>query len=80
MDWSKPGSAIVTAVGTVCLAIVVHIILFFIYKIRVQIHDKCTKKNVILPTSVPASPGVGISMVLGSGYSNDAFKGSTNNI
>lgn len=78
MDWSKPSSAIVTAVGTVCLAIVVHIILFFVYKLRVQIYDKCTKKNVILPTSQAVSTGSQISMVLGSGYTNDAFKGSTN--
>lgn len=75
-----PGNALITAVGTVALAIVVHIVLFLIYKLRVNIDDKFSRKNMILPTSQPVSPGSQISMVLGKGYSNDGFKGSTDKI
>lgn len=76
LDWAKPGSAFATAAGTVFLALIVHVALFGVYKLRVFIHDSCTQKNMVLPTKETPRP-TSISMVLGSGYTNDGFKGST---
>lgn len=91
LDWTKPDRAMVTAVGTVALAIVVHTILFAIQKLRVFVHDRCGGKNVPGPQvaaspirapasasapnqpGTPSTPPTHISMVLGSGYSNEGY-------
>lgn len=77
LDWSKPEGALTTAVGVIVLAIICHTAIFGVYKLRVFIHDVSTRKNMVLPTSSEQQPTSPISMVLGSGYSNNGFKGST---
>lgn len=89
LDWSKPDGAAVTSVGTVLLAVAVHTALFAVQKLRVFVHNRCAGKQVRPSSSVAAGGGGGgggsvppthISMVLGSGYSNAGFKGSSNNV
>lgn len=99
LDWTKPDRALVTAVGTVTLAFIVHTVLFAIQKLRVFVHDRCGGKNVPgalvaspskksastaaaakLP-GTPTTPPTHISMVLGSGYSNEGYvKGAGTNV
>ena len=74
LDWSQPENAIVTVLGTLILAICVHTTLFLVCKLRFYIHEKCSKKKMILPTTQQSNmSNAQISMVLGSGYSNEAF-------
>lgn len=86
LDWSKPRKAMVTVFGTLILAIIVHMILFWIYKLRVFIQRRLIAKEMILPTKVTKQHKNGIlhnnsqiSMVFGGGNdgcSNEAFKNS----
>lgn len=74
----------VTVFGTLILAIIVHVTLFWIYKLRVFIQRRYFTTELILPTKTPkqrlnSSLGSQISMVFGSdeGCANDAFKTSS---
>lgn len=87
LNWAKPGNAMVTVFGTLTLAILVHIFLFWVYKLRVYVQRRYFTTKHILPTKTPKdkhnkSLGSQISMVFGGddGCSNDAFKTSSNNV
>lgn len=77
LDWSKADGAFTTVVGVILLAMVCHTALFGVYKLRVFVHALFTRKNMVLPVTNDQNPASPISMVLGSGYSNNGFKGST---
>lgn len=77
----------ITVGGTLVLAIIVHMILFWIYKLRTFINRRCFATNLILPTSTSpkrrlerGSMGSSqVSMVFGennNGCTNQAFKTS----
>ncbi|XP_055301375.1 protein rolling stone-like [Sitodiplosis mosellana] len=82
LNWNEPGKAMVTVFGTLILAIIVHVTLFWIYKLRVFVQRRYFSTQLILPTKVPkqqrlnSSLGSQISMVFGGddGCTNDAFK------
>lgn len=89
LDWSSsdPTKNAVTVVGTLILSMVIHLVLFGVFRLRVFIHRKCVRSNkeAILfttPTTIAAAaPNSRISMVLGSyEYNNNAFSGSTEKI
>lgn len=76
--------AFVIVFGTLVLAIVVHVLLFWIYKLRVYVQRKFFATELILPTKAPKqrlneSLGSQISMVFGAeeGCTNEAFKTSS---
>lgn len=84
LDWRKPEKASITVFGTLTLAIIVHILLFWIYKLRVYVQRKFFTTESILPTKASknrlnGSQGSQISMVFGAeeGCTNEAFKTST---
>lgn len=84
LDWRKPEKASVTVFGTLMLAIIVHTLLFWIYKLRVYVQRKFFTTELILPTKTSKnrlndSQGSQISMVFGAeeGCTNEAFKTST---
>lgn len=81
LDWEKPQKAMVMVFGTLILAITVHIILFWIYKLRVFVQRRFFGTELILPTKSksPSGKSLGsqISMVFGDdGCTNEAFKNS----
>lgn len=86
LDWSKPGKSMVTVFGTLILAIMVHIMLFWIYKLRVFIHRRFISTKLMLPTKTPTDQfnktgGSQISMVFGDdGCTNQAFTSRSNNM
>lgn len=82
LDWAKPKRAMVTVAGTLVLAILVHVFLFWVYKLRVFIQRRLNTKSLILPTTNQSdATGSRISMVFGSyGISNDSFKSSTDKV
>lgn len=91
LDWSKPDKAMITVFGTLILAILVHICLFWIYKLRVFLQRRFFATELILPTQIitttnkdrqSKSSGSQISMVFASndGCANEAFKTSTSNV
>lgn len=74
----------ITVFGTLTLAIIVHVTLFWIYKARVFVSRRYFSNEIILPTTAPkqrlnSSLGSQISMVFGGddGCTNDAFKTSS---
>lgn len=76
-----------TVFGTLTLAIIVHVMLFWIYKLRVFVQRRFFTTELILPTKTSKdrhikNRGSQISMVFGAddGCTNDAFKTSTNNV
>ena len=84
LNWNEPGKAMVTVTGTLILAIIVHVTLFWIYKLRVFVQRRFFNTDLILPTKTPnqrlnTSLGSQISMVFGGddGCTNDAFKTSS---
>jgi len=85
LDWSSsdPTKNAVTVVGTLVLSMVIHIVLFGMFRLRVFIHDKCVRSNneaIILPTTSTA-PNSRISMVLGSyEFDNNGFSRSSEKI
>lgn len=86
LDWEQPKKAMVTVFGTLVLAIIVHVFLFWVYKLRVFIQRRLMANEMILPTKTTkkqhlnGSLGSQISMVFGGddGCTNDAFKTSSN--
>lgn len=86
MDWSSsdPTKNAVTVVGTLLLSVVIHLVLFGLYRLRVYVHKKCVhaNKEAILSTQPSlAAQNSRISMVLGSyEYNNNGFSGSTEKI
>lgn len=83
LDWRKPSLAMKTVMGTLLLAICVHVFLFWVYKIRVFVQRRLYQTKLILPTTAPPlrpsnSMDSKISMVFGeqNGCVNDAFKNS----
>lgn len=75
----------VVVFGTLVLAIIVHVFLFWVYKLRVYVQRRYfSSTELILPTKAPKkqlneSMGSEISMVFGGddGCTNQAFKTST---
>lgn len=88
LNWAEPGKAMITVFGTLILAIIVHVTLFWIYKLRVFVQRRFfTTEIIILPTKEPkqrlnSSLGSQISMVFAGdeGCTNDAFKINTEKI
>lgn len=80
LNWEKPEKAMIMVFGTLILAITVHIILFWIYKLRVFVQRRFFGTELILPTKSksPSGKSLGsqISMVFGEndGCTNEAFK------
>lgn len=78
LNWEKPEKAMVMVFGTLILAITVHIVLFWIYKLRVFVQRRFFGTESILPTKNHKSQSLGsqISMVFGEndGCTNEAFK------
>lgn len=72
LDWSQPTYAVTTVTGVSLLAIVCHTVLFAVYKLRVCIHDWCTKRNMVLPMVHASEHTLPISMVLCVGCNNSA--------
>lgn len=78
----------ITVVGTLLVAICVHILLFWVYKIRVLVQRSLSSTKLILPTTRPPplrpsnSVDSKISMVFSgqSGCVNDAFKNSADKV
>lgn len=79
----------VTVFGTLTLAIIVHVLLFWIYKLRVFIQRQFFTTELILPTKANpkqgfnGSMGSQISMVFSGdndGCTNDAFKSSSDKV
>lgn len=73
----------VTVFGTLVLAIIVHLFLFWIYKLRVFVQRRFINNEMVLPTKAKkqqlnGSLGSQISMVFGGndGCTNEAFKSS----
>ncbi|XP_058059006.1 protein rolling stone-like [Anopheles bellator] len=71
LDWSEPGKAMVTVVGTILLAMLVHILMFAIYKLRVKIYSRYFGGKPIIPTNSTLQLQTGkvdrgISMVYGN--------------
>lgn len=86
LDWSKPDKAMITVFGTLVLAFIVHILLFWVYKLRVSIQRHFIGTEMILPTAksdkhLSRSLGSQISMVFGGndGCTNNAFKANADN-
>lgn len=83
LNWAEPGKAMITVFGTLILAIIVHVTLFWIYKLRVFVQRRYFSTKLILPIKAPKqhlnnSLGSQISMVFGDdGCANDAFKTSS---
>uniref|UniRef100_A0A182XCJ4 Protein rolling stone n=1 Tax=Anopheles quadriannulatus TaxID=34691 RepID=A0A182XCJ4_ANOQN len=75
LDWNEPGKAMVTVVGTILLAMIVHMLMFAIYKLRVKIYLRYFNHKPIIPTNstlqLQTGKCDGISMVYGS--DNKAF-------
>ncbi|XP_055593397.1 protein rolling stone [Uranotaenia lowii] len=76
LDWNKPGAAMITVVGTIILAVIVHVLMFFVYKLRTVMYLRCFNTKPILPTNSTSNlqqgkPNDGISMVYGT--DNRAF-------
>lgn len=74
----------ITVFGTLILAFIVHILLFWVYKLRVIIQRHFIGTEMILPTTksdkhLNGSLGSQISMVFGAddGCTNNAFKTNT---
>lgn len=82
LDWSHPEKSMIMVAGTLVLAITVHIILFWVYKLRKFIQRRFFGTELILPTksgkdrNSNKSLGSQISMVFGDndGCTNEAFK------
>ncbi|XP_055639296.1 protein rolling stone-like [Toxorhynchites rutilus septentrionalis] len=71
LDWQTPGRSMVTVVGTITLAIIVHVLMFFVYKLRNSIYLRFFNLKPILPTNstINLQQGKacnGISMVYGN--------------
>ncbi|XP_053662615.1 protein rolling stone-like [Anopheles marshallii] len=75
LDWNEPGKAMVTVVGTILLAMIVHMLMFAIYKLRVKIYLRHFNHKPIIPTNstlqLQTGKCNGISMVYGN--DNKAF-------
>lgn len=88
LNWAKPEKAMITVGGTLALAIIVHITLFWIYKLRVFVQRRFFGTNLILPTTAPptlktsSSIDSRISMVFGAqnGITNEAFRSSADKV
>lgn len=68
LDWRNVGKSSGTLIGTLFLACFVHIVLFFIYRLRVTIHERCCSRDN--KSSKGSATQIGISMVLGN-HGND---------
>lgn len=84
LDWSKPDKALVTTFGTLVLALVVHMFLFTVYKLRVFIQRRFCTTDLILPTSSSKMQSTNslqsrISMVF-AGETNEAFRTSSDKV
>lgn len=83
MDWREPGKAMITVASTHVLAIIVHTILFYIYRTRVFIQRRCRRNTLILPTTsgdVSSLTDSRVSMVFGGpteGCNNAGFTGGS---
>lgn len=81
LNWAKPDKAMVTVFGTLILAIIVHMFLFWVYKLRVFVQRRCFTTKLILPCNdkkqrLNGSTGSQVSMVFSTndGHTNEAFK------
>lgn len=85
MDWRKTGNTFVTILAIHVLAIIIHMVLFYLYRIRVFIQRRIERKNLILPTTANAGNASlndsRVSMVFGSndGCNNAAFNAGSDN-
>lgn len=78
LDWRSPGKAMVTVVGTIILAVMTHVLMFFLYKLRTFLYVRYFNPKPILPTNstINLQQGKGcdgISMVYGqhnAGFTN----------
>lgn len=71
LDWRTPNKAMVTVVGTIVLAIIIHVLMFFLYKFRSFLYSRWFNPKTILPTNstINLQQGKscdGISMVYGN--------------
>lgn len=71
LDWRSPGKAMVTVVGTVVLAVIIHVLMFFLYKFRSFVYARWVNPKTILPTNSTnnlkqSKSSDGISMVYGA--------------
>lgn len=64
LDWSKPGTTVGVVAGVLLLAVVAHLAMFLLHKLRALVYSSCCIRPTILPTTA-------------NGYNNEAFASST---